>query len=112
LFDWLKLRLFVLLPVRFLGGVTGVVYPAFFEHNVQMQTLVGIEVAAGTLTRYKTTYSHVGNFIKWKYKKNDIDVGDWNYEFITQLLFWLCPYRKEIGLFASNKIYVSLAGMY
>jgi integrase len=67
---------------------------AFLEHNVQMQALVGVEVAAGTLTRYKTAYSHVGDFIKWKYKKDDMNVGDLNYEFITQLLFWLKSKKK------------------
>lgn len=46
---------------------------AFLEHNVQMQALVGVEVAAGTMTRYKTTYAHVRDFIRWKYRVDDME---------------------------------------
>ncbi|MGF7042623.1 site-specific integrase [Mucilaginibacter lappiensis] len=62
---------------------------AFLRHNKQMKALVGREIASATLTRYKTAYDHVRNFIKWKYHKEDFEIKDLDYEFISQLLFWL-----------------------
>lgn len=61
----------------------------FLEHNIQMKALVGKNVAEGTLTRYKTAYSHISNFIRWRYGKEDMELGELNYEFIDQFLFWL-----------------------
>ena len=62
---------------------------AFQQHNTQMKALVGIEFAPATLTRYKTAYNHVNNFIRWKYGKDDLEVKELDYEFISQFVFWL-----------------------
>ncbi|MDN5285031.1 MAG: site-specific integrase [Mucilaginibacter sp.] len=62
---------------------------AFQQHNTQMKALVGIEFAPATLTRYKTAYDHVHNFIRWKYGKDDLEVKELDYEFISQFVFWL-----------------------
>lgn len=51
----------------------------FLEHNIQMKALVGKNVAEGTLTRYKTTYSHISNFIRWRYEKEDMELGAINH---------------------------------
>jgi len=67
---------------------------AFQEHNKQMEALVGKEFAPATLTRYKTACTHLNNYIKWKYGKNDFEVKDLNYEFISQFVFWLRSERK------------------
>ena len=67
---------------------------AFQEHNRQMKALIGKEFAPATLTRYKTACAHLSNYIKWKYQKNDFEIKDLNYEFISQFVFWLKSERK------------------
>jgi site-specific recombinase XerD len=62
---------------------------AFQLHNKQMKVLVGRQIAPATLTRYKTAYEHVNNFIRWKYGKDDLEVKELDYEFISQFVFWL-----------------------
>ncbi|MDP9077075.1 MAG: site-specific integrase [Bacteroidota bacterium] len=67
---------------------------AFQEHNRQMKILVGKEFAPATLTRYNTVCAHLSSYIKWKYEKNDFEIKDLNYEFISQFVFWLKSERK------------------
>ena len=44
----------------------------FQEHNDKVESLVGKDFAAGTAERYRTCKKHIADFIKQKYKKNDI----------------------------------------
>lgn len=67
---------------------------AFQEHNKQMKALVGQEFAPATLTRYKTACTHLSNYINWKYEKNDLEIKDLNYEFVSQFVVWLKIERK------------------
>ena len=67
---------------------------AFQEHNRQMKILVGKEFAPATLTRYNTVCAHLSSYIKCKYEKNDFEIKDLNYEFISQFVFWLKSERK------------------
>jgi len=67
---------------------------AFKQHNDQMKALIGTEFAKSTLTRYKTACDHTQNFIRWKYGKDDLDVKELNYEFVSQFDFWLKTVRK------------------
>jgi integrase len=67
---------------------------AFKQHNEQMQALIGTEFAKSTLTRYKTAHDHTASFIRWKYSKDDLDVKDLNYEFVSQFDFWLKTERS------------------
>jgi hypothetical protein len=67
---------------------------AFVRHNKQMKALVGREIAPATLTRYRTACDQVQNFIKWKYKKEDLELRSLDYEFISQFLFWLKTERN------------------
>ncbi len=66
----------------------------FKYHNTQMAALVNNEYAPGTLDRYQTSYRHTESFLKWKYKLNDIEIHNLNYEFITEYEFWLKSIRK------------------
>ena len=59
-----------------------------------MKALIGREFAPATLTRYKTVYTHLSSYIKWKYEKNDFEIKDLNYEFVSQFVFWLKTERK------------------
>lgn len=49
---------------------------------------------AGTLERHTTSLSHTVEFLQWKYKTNDIDLRNINYEFITDYDFFLRSVRK------------------
>lgn len=66
----------------------------FEQHNVQMRALVGHEYSPQTLERYIISKKHTHEFMKLKYKLNDIDIRKLNYEFITDYEFWLKSVRK------------------
>jgi site-specific recombinase XerD len=66
----------------------------FASHNEQMKALVGREFAPLTLERYVTSKKHTEEFIKWKYKADDMDIKDLDFEFITSYEFWLKSVRK------------------
>jgi len=66
----------------------------FQEHNDKVDSLIGKDFAAGTAERYRTCKKHVADFIKKKYKKNDIPVKDVDHKFITGLEYYLKTTRK------------------
>ena len=66
----------------------------FKEHNEQMKALVNQEFSPLTLERYETSFRHTEEFMKWKYKIEDIDIKRLNYEFISNYEFWLKSVRK------------------
>jgi site-specific recombinase XerD len=61
----------------------------FQRHNDEVKALVPKEYAPGTLVRFKTAKSHVSDFIKFKYKVEDLDFKELNYEFIKDYEFYL-----------------------
>lgn len=63
--------------------------PIFEDHNKKMKELVGKEFASGTLERYVTSLKHTKDFLKWKYKTDDIDIAKIDHAFITDYEFWL-----------------------
>lgn len=69
-------------------------FEVFEHHNIQLEELIGSDFSAGTLTLYKTTLLHVRNFVKWKFNVSDIHVNNLNFEFITELEFWLKSVKK------------------
>jgi integrase len=66
----------------------------FEQHNEQMKTLVNHEFSPLTLERYATSKKHTQEFMKWKYKKDDIDIKELAFQFITDYEFWLKSERK------------------
>jgi integrase len=60
----------------------------FQHHNNQVKALIGIEYAEGTMTKFKTVLNHTREFLKWKYKVDDIEVRKLDYDFISDLEFW------------------------
>lgn len=66
----------------------------FQEHNDKVESLIGKDFSAGTAQRYRTCKKHVGEFIKKKYKKNDIPVQDVNHQFINGFEYYLKTTRK------------------
>jgi len=68
----------------------------FQQHNDQMDALIraGKDFSPGTLDRYNTCRDHVRAFIRWKYRMEDIDIKRLNFEFATDLEFWLKTQRN------------------
>lgn len=66
----------------------------FSWHNHQMQSLIGVDFATGTMERYETAISHTRDFIKWKYNLDDIEIRKLNYEFVVEMEFYLKTQRR------------------
>lgn len=66
----------------------------FTQHNEQIRTLIGQEYALATYKKYKTTYTHVEDFLKEKYNLDDVEITKLDYEFITEFEFWLKSISK------------------
>ncbi|MYY44015.1 site-specific integrase [Elizabethkingia anophelis] len=66
----------------------------FQKHNDEMYALVPKEFAEGTWKRYVTARSHVHEFIKFKYRKEDLEFRELNYEFVKDYEFYLKTVRK------------------
>jgi site-specific recombinase XerD len=67
----------------------------FQAHNDEMKALVQKkEFAKGTHTRYVTARSHVKDFVLFKYKKDDLDFRELNYEFVVDYEFYLKTVRN------------------
>jgi hypothetical protein len=62
----------------------------FKEHNVKCKQLENIDFAPGAVERYETCYKHVSNFMKEKYRKQDVLINEVTPMFITD--FELLPY--------------------
>ncbi|WP_228372503.1 site-specific integrase [Chryseobacterium daeguense] len=66
----------------------------FQAHNDEVFALIGKEYAQGTYDRYVTARSHVQDFIKFKYKKDDLEFRELNYQFIKDYDFYLKTVRN------------------
>lgn len=58
-------------------------------HNDQFEKLVGIEFSYGTFKKFKSTLKSLKAFIKWKFEKMDVYLGEVNHKFITDYEFYL-----------------------
>lgn len=68
--------------------------PIFQKHNKEMAKLVPNEYSTGTLEKYKTTLSHVVQFLNWKYEKSDIEIRNITPAFISDYDFFLRSIKK------------------
>ncbi|ATL75934.1 recombinase [Chryseobacterium piperi] len=66
----------------------------FQKHNDEMDALVPKEFAKGTHTRFVTARSHVQEFIRFKYHREDLEFRELNYEFIKDYEFYLKTVRN------------------
>jgi|SRR5690606_3564333 len=67
----------------------------FQAHNDEILALVPKgEFAPGTHERYVTARSHVADFIKFKYRKDDLEFRQLNYEYIKDYNFYLRTVRN------------------
>lgn len=67
----------------------------FQEHNEEVEALVGKDFSAGTLERYRTCKNHLTDFIKYKYKVNDIPAQKVDHKFISDLEYYLKTTKKN-----------------
>jgi len=87
---------------------TRTILEVFQYHNEQMAVLVGKEFAPLTLSRYKTALEHTRSFIQWKYKMDDRQIRDLDFEFISEFSFWLrsargCNHNSAIKYMSNLK---------
>lgn len=67
----------------------------FQVHNDEMLALVDKgEYAYGTYERYTTARSHVSEFIKYKYNRDDLEFRELNYEFVKDYELYLKTVRN------------------
>tara|TARA_R110002049_G_scaffold108158_2_gene256246 strand:+ start:290 stop:1423 length:1134 start_codon:yes stop_codon:yes gene_type:complete len=86
----------------------------FQEHNDKVESLIGKDFSAGTAERYRTCKKHVGEFIKKKYKQNDILVQDVNHQFINGFEYYLkttrnCAHNSAIKYITNFKKIIRIA---
>ena len=60
----------------------------FKEHNDRMKLLTGKTYAKGTCDRFDVALKHTRDFIKWKYRQDDLNIYSLNAEFVEELSFW------------------------
>ncbi|WP_163397490.1 site-specific integrase [Flavobacterium fluviatile] len=65
----------------------------FQKHNDEMKALLGKGYAKGTLDRFTITKNHLTAFIKFKFKKDNIEFTDLNLEFVKDFEFYLRTVR-------------------
>lgn len=61
----------------------------FQEHNDQIEKLIGIDFAANTLVRYKTTLNHLTNYVTKEHKEDDINLKKVDIIFINGFEYFL-----------------------
>jgi len=66
----------------------------FSDHNEKCVGLVNIDFAPGTVERYKTCYKHVQEFIKQKYKREDLPLYEVTPMFISNFEYYLKTSRS------------------
>lgn len=61
----------------------------FKQHNKQMDSLIPVEFAKGTLVNFQTTLKHLTGFMQYKFHQSDIDVRKINHSFIMDFDYYL-----------------------
>lgn len=91
-----------------IGEKKKMILEIYQKHNDRVEALLDKEFAYGTLQRYRTSLDHTRSFIRWKYKKEDMDIKDLDYEFISGYSFWLrsvqnCSHNTTVKYLANFK---------
>jgi len=64
------------------------------EHNEKIKTLKNIDYAPATLQRYETSLRFTQDFIKRKYKKDDLYLSELNHQFMVDYEMYFKTVRK------------------
>ena len=86
----------------------------FTYHNKMMKEQVPAEYSSTTLTRYETTKKHIEDFIKFKYKTDNLYLTQLNHEFVTNLEHYFktiksCNHNTTIKYIKNLKKIVNLS---
>jgi len=63
-------------------------------HNNKLKELIDIDIAEATHKRHRTSKSHVAAFIKYQYGKDDLDLDQIDYKFLTDYEHYFKVVRK------------------
>lgn len=66
----------------------------FQIHNDELFALIGKDYTKSTYDRYVTARSHVQEFISFKYKREDLEFRELNYQFVKDYAFYLKAVRN------------------
>ncbi len=85
----------------------------FKDHNEKVKQLIHKDFSPATHERYETAMAHTISFLKWKFKKTDIEIQELNYEFVTELEYWLkaiqgCSHNTAIKYVSNIKKIVNI----
>lgn len=101
---------------RYLGIDHGAqtILSIFKEHNEKCVALMNVDFAPGTVERYTTVYKHIEDFIKVKYKKNDLSLNEITPMFISNFEFYLktsrgCSHNSTVKYIKNFKKIVRIA---
>lgn len=86
----------------------------FREHNGKCKGLINKDIAAGTVQRYVTCCMHVADFIKSKYKKDDVSLNEITPMFINDFEYYLktkrnCAHNTTVKYIRNFKKIVNIA---
>lgn len=70
------------------------VLEVFGEHNERCRKLSGIDFAPGTVERYETCYRLTAEFIRKKYRRDDLYLDELSQQFIEDYEFYLKTERR------------------
>ena len=66
----------------------------FDDYNNDVKSLIGVDYSESTYEKYERTQRLVQQFIKTKYRADDIHIKRLDFAFVTQLELWFKTHRK------------------
>jgi integrase/recombinase XerD len=66
----------------------------FHLHNSRIEKLVGIEIKQVTYSKYLESCNHLSDFIKWQFKKNDVELKKLKSAFLDNYEYYLKTEKK------------------
>lgn len=65
------------------------------EYLLKNKKLIGIEIKETTWNKFNYIYTDLKNFVRWKYKQNDILLKDLDYSFIVEFEYFLKTEKNQ-----------------
>lgn len=74
---------------RYCGSDVKMLLEVFEDHNDKCRALIGKEYVEGTVRKFDTTLLYLKQFLKQRYRKDDIPLPEINQEFVRDFEFFL-----------------------
>lgn len=74
---------------RYCGNDVKMLLEVFEDHNDKCRVLIGKEYVEGTVRKFDTTLLYLKQFLKQRYRKDDIPLPEINQEFVRDFEFFL-----------------------